>query len=111
MPKRAPRICPHCQEAYTPPKCPCRRTANQQYEAQRGTPRKRGYTKKWEKARAAFLRQNVLCAEHRRQGHNVVATVVDHIVPHRGDMRLFWDRSNWQALCETCHNAKTARGE
>jgi 5-methylcytosine-specific restriction protein A len=39
----------------------------------------------------------------------VLATVVDHIVPHRGDQRLFWDEANWAALCKPCHDAKTAR--
>ncbi|MHA6731654.1 hypothetical protein [Devosia sp. A369] len=24
-----------------------------------------------------------------------IGLVVDHIVPHRGDQRLFWDRANW----------------
>ena len=37
------------------------------------------------------------------------ATVVDHIVPHRGDMRLFWDTKNWQAMAKSCHDRKTAR--
>ena len=31
----------------------------------------------------------------------------DHIVPHRGDMRLFWDESNWQPLCKRHHDVKT----
>ncbi|WP_369680053.1 HNH endonuclease [Brevibacillus laterosporus] len=22
---------------------------------------------------------------------------------------MFWDRKNWQPLCESCHNRKTAR--
>jgi hypothetical protein len=35
----------------------------------------------------------------------VLATVVDHRVAHRGDQKLFWDRSNWQALCLAHHNA------
>ncbi|WP_390622926.1 HNH endonuclease [Ralstonia syzygii] len=39
----------------------------------------------------------------------VPATVVDHIVPHKGDQHLFWRRSNWQALCKACHDRKTAR--
>ena len=38
-----------------------------------------------------------------------MATVVDHIKPHRGDQKLFWDRSNWQPLCEHHHNVKTLR--
>ena len=53
----------------------------------------------------------------------VEATEVDHKIPHRlgfaldsGDaaaiqlaQALFWDSSNWQALCGTCHKSKTAR--
>jgi 5-methylcytosine-specific restriction protein A len=38
----------------------------------------------------------------------VAATVVDHIVPHKGDKVKFWDSSNWQSLCKRCHDAKTA---
>jgi tetratricopeptide (TPR) repeat protein len=36
------------------------------------------------------------------------AEVVDHIVPHRADRKLFWDQSNWQALCRMHHSKKTA---
>jgi hypothetical protein len=39
----------------------------------------------------------------------IQATVVDHIVPHRGNMRLFWARENWAARCKPHHDAKTAR--
>lgn len=38
-----------------------------------------------------------------------LAQHVDHIIPHRGDLRLFWDRTNWQGLCVGCHNRKTAQ--
>lgn len=38
----------------------------------------------------------------------VDATEVDHIKPHRGDMVLFWDESNWQGLCRSHHSRKTA---
>ena len=41
------------------------------------------------------------------EGHITMATVVDHIKPHRGDKKLFWDRGNWQPLCEHHHNVKT----
>ncbi|MCR8827199.1 HNH endonuclease [Photobacterium sp. TY 1-4] len=37
------------------------------------------------------------------------ATDVDHITPHKGDRRLFFDQSNWQSLCKSCHSRKTAR--
>ena len=26
---------------------------------------------------------------------------------HRRDKDLFWDESNWQALCKKCHDSKT----
>lgn len=68
---------------------------------------KRGYGSRWQKARIRYLRMYPLCAECLRQGKAVEATVVDHIVPHRGDQRLFWDESNWQSLCKPCHDRKT----
>jgi hypothetical protein len=44
-------------------------------------------------------------------GLNKPAKVVDHIVPHRGDMSLFWDRANWQSLCANCHSSYKQRLE
>lgn len=73
------------------------------------TTAQRGYGGKWQKARAAYLEKHPLCVECEKEGRYVVATDLDHIVPHRGDMARFWDRSNWQGLCGTCHKAKTAR--
>jgi 5-methylcytosine-specific restriction protein A len=37
----------------------------------------------------------------------VLATVVDHVIPHRGDVELFWKPGNHQALCKACHDRKT----
>lgn len=39
----------------------------------------------------------------------MLATIVDHIIPHKGNMELFWDRDNWQAMSKECHDKKTAR--
>ena len=33
--------------------------------------------------------------------------MVDHVVPHKGDKRLFWTRQNWAASCKSCHDLKT----
>lgn len=44
-------------------------------------------------------------------GRIMAATVVDHIVPHKGDQQLFWDQSNWQPLCERHHNAAKQKQE
>lgn len=65
----------------------------------------RGYTRRWKKARATFLARNPLCRRHEAKGQTVAASVVDHIIPHRGDMALFWDSENWQALCKPCHDS------
>lgn len=69
----------------------------------------RGYGKRWQKTSKAFLGLHPLCEECFRHGRYTKATVVDHIVPHRGDPKLLRDRSNWQALCKKCHDEKTGR--
>jgi len=65
------------------------------------------YDSRWKKARERFLKINPLCNECLKEKNIVPATVVDHIVPHRGDKNLFWDESNWQPLCKRCHDKKT----
>ena len=67
----------------------------------------RGYDSRWEKARKRFLKAHPLCVRCMEQGRLTRATVVDHIVPHRGDAKLFWDEGNWQSLCKSCHDHKT----
>lgn len=79
-------------------------------ERQRGGARARGYNNEWDKARTLYLRDHPLCVACMRENRLTAATVVDHIVPHRGDRGLFWDRSNWQALCKACHDRKTGEG-
>lgn len=64
----------------------------------------RGYDYQWQKERAEFLILNPVCVHCRALGVITAARVVDHVIPHRGDPVLFWSRSNWQALCVTCHN-------
>lgn len=74
----------------------------------RASQRERGYTRAWERLRRAFLALNPLCVECQKLGVIKPATDVDHIVPHRGDMNLFWKQGNLQALCHECHSRKTA---
>ena len=78
---------------------------------QRQTAAQRGYGRKWQRARELWLQQHPLCVMHTELGRVVLATVVDHIVPHRGDLSLFWDRKNWQSLCKQCHDAHKQRQE
>jgi 5-methylcytosine-specific restriction protein A len=78
-------------------------------DARRGTSAQRGYGAKWQQARAGYLRLHPLCVQCEKQGRVFPATELDHIVPHKGDMVLFWTRSNWQGLCKPHHDSKTAR--
>ena len=43
------------------------------------------------------------CPHHK--GQKVPANVVDHIIPHRGDTRLFYDSSNLQSMTKRCHDS------
>jgi 5-methylcytosine-specific restriction protein A len=71
----------------------------------------RGYTYAWQQARARFLAEHPLCEFCKARGVVELAEVVDHKVPHRGDMALFWDETNWQALSKRCHDSEKARQE
>lgn len=78
-------------------------------EHQRGTSTQRGYTARWHRAAKQHLRANPLCVACEMAGITTAATEVDHIIPHQGDQRLFWDAENWQSLCKPCHTRKTNR--
>ncbi len=64
---------------------------------------------RWQRRSRGYLRDNPLCVDCAELGVVEAATDVDHIVPHRGDPVLFWDRNNLQSLCHPCHSRKTAR--
>jgi 5-methylcytosine-specific restriction protein A len=66
-------------------------------------------SRRWREASREFRKLHPLCAECRRQGRTKPAIGVDHVIPHRGNMRLFWDTNNWESLCHDCHSAKTGR--
>ena len=80
-----------------------------EHDDKRGTRTQRGYSNEWGRARAAWLNAQPLCVACSCDGRVTAGEVVDHIVPHKGDMQFFWDRSNWQTLCIPCHNSKTAK--
>jgi len=117
MPKRPKRPCAHpgCPELVEYPDRYCekhkreRNRSRREYDKERGTAAQRGYDARWRKVRKRFLAENPLCTECMKEGRLTPATVVDHIVPHKGDPELFWDESNWQPLCKQCHDRKTAR--
>ena len=79
------------------------------YERWRGSSASRGYDAQWRKYRKAFLEAHPLCAACALQATLTPAEHVDHIVPVTGPADpLFWDESNHQGLCASCHSRKTA---
>ena len=116
MPTRARRLCayPGCSAITEPGEKWCREHActdlNRREEFDRAaTPWHRMYYRKdWKIIRKTQLMKEPFCRECRRAGRIVPATDVDHIVPHRGDLKLFYSADNLQSLCHTCHSRKTA---
>lgn len=68
-------------------------------------------TKAWHRLRTITLRDNPLCVYCEQLGRLTPATVVDHVVPHKGDEGLFYDQGNLQSLCKPCHDSVKARQE
>jgi 5-methylcytosine-specific restriction protein A len=67
----------------------------------------------WRRASGAFRAtpEGCLCVDCRARGLIVASQHTDHVVPHNGDLRLFWDRENWAGRCASCHSAKTRADE
>jgi 5-methylcytosine-specific restriction protein A len=102
MPMRGERICVCGKRVSNGMRCVCQQQRKAEADARRPSARARGYDGKWQTESKAFLarpeNQRCACGCGRR------ADMVDHIIPHRGDMRLFWSRANWQPMAAVpCH--------
>ena len=110
MPMRAPRICPCGHRVPAAERCACQQKADAERKARhdekRPTAAQRGYGSKWREARLAFLAAHPSCA---RCG--APATIVHHTIPHKGDRKLFWRRSNWSPACQPCHDGPLQAAE
>jgi 5-methylcytosine-specific restriction protein A len=80
-------------------------------DAKRLSSTDRGYGTRWRNTSKGRLRKHPLCVDPYgfHKDRVVAATLTDHIIPHKGNMVLFWDPSNWQSLCDSCHSYKTAK--
>lgn len=100
---RPPHLCPCGAVVPHGARCQCQRKADAarkaRHDARRPGARQRGYTAEWERERAAFLLHHPACTMC-----SAPASIVDHVTPHRGDRKLFWNRTNWQPLCKPCHD-------
>jgi 5-methylcytosine-specific restriction enzyme A len=68
------------------------------------------YDWRWRQASKRYRSEHPLCVACEQEGRTEPSTCVDHVVPHRGDLELFWNEENWSALCDQHHKSKTARG-
>lgn len=124
MPSLPRRPCsyPGCNVLTDHGRCETHRLqVRKEQDQQRESSHKRGYGHRWQKARKGWLRAHPLCgdrlgeasAEHSeclQQARIGMGTDVDHIVPVQGPTDpLFWQPSNWQTLCHSCHSTKTSR--
>lgn len=98
MPRKPPKFRPGSDPHQPPP------------QLGRLSAARRGYDRRWRRARRLHLAEHPLCVECQRAGRVTAAEHVDHVVPHRGDATRFWDPGNWQSLCAACHRRKTAAG-
>lgn len=81
-----------------------KREARVEYDQRRGSARERGYGVRWDKASAGFKRSHPLCLGCEAVGRVEATSITDHVIPHRGDMAIFWDSSKWQPACEWHHS-------
>jgi len=110
MPWSPSKHCPAGHAPYQGRRCPeCAATRKAAADARRPNARQRGYDGKWQRESKAFLAlpENRLCA----CGCGKPAEMVDHRIAHKGDARLFWDRSNWQPMTRACNSRKAVREE
>lgn len=68
-------------------------------------------TARWKRLREQKRQDNPFCVDCTAQGKLRLWDDLDHEVPHRGNLELFWDYQNLRGLCHQHHSAKTARGE
>jgi len=111
MPVSPPRPCTVCRALVSDGTGRCEQhkfRLNTFADRRRGSRHERGYGAEWEKKRERVMeRDGGLCQTCHRAGYIVQASAVDHIVPRfEGGSE---DDDNLEAICKTCHDAKTAR--
>ena len=63
----------------------------------------------WKTCRDVQLKKQPFCVECRKGKRLVFATIVDHVIPHKGSWTLFTDENNLQSLCKYHHGIKSQK--
>ncbi|WP_374578310.1 hypothetical protein [Phenylobacterium sp.] len=107
---------PFLPKPFRPASQRTRSEVRQAADQRRGSARARGYDSRWDKAAKAHLDRNPLCVYCAMgvwgdEPRDTAAVLVDHLIPHRGDMAVFWSRRDWVSSCEACHSGPKQRIE
>lgn len=94
------RYCSTCTEYFE------RENAKYDKERDKTEDRQWIHSPRWRRESKAHLDAHPLCVPCEKQGITKAAGLTDHIIPHKGNYELFWDQSNWQSMCNDCHEAK-----
>lgn len=127
--------CPHLVGTGSP--CPdhnqrTRLSTGIPFAQTQATAAQRGYGARWQRRSTAFKRRHPFCGMRPNGQRPVMSKCfdegkttlvlgqdergigrgqVDHVIPHRGNQKLFWDElGNWQSLCRTCGSRKSGAG-
>lgn len=95
---------------------PAPEVARREADQRRGSARARGYTSAWDKAADSHRRRSPICiyCEMGAWGEPpriTAASLVDHLIPHRGDQAVFWNKADWISSCKPCHDGPKQAAE
>lgn len=68
-------------------------------------------TAKWKRLREGQLTAEPLCRFCLEVEEVTAADTVDHVKAHKGSVELFFEPSNLQSLCKSCHDTHKRRME
>ena len=81
-----------------------------QQQAHRTGPAKHGWSYRWAHYSRQYRARHPYCRPCEQAGRVTATQAVDHIAPVSGRRDpLFWDPTNHQPICASCHGAKSAR--
>jgi 5-methylcytosine-specific restriction protein A len=108
MSRRPLQVCaePGCTALVRAARCDRHRRERRE-QPKRQSPRKAGYSARWDRESKRYREEYPLCELCLLNGDVRATQAVDHIIPHRGNPVLMWDDGNWCAICWRCHTWKT----
>jgi 5-methylcytosine-specific restriction enzyme A len=66
---------------------------------------------RWRRLQKHQKAKQPLCERCLKRGLTRAATECHHKVPHKGDPALFWDPTNLESICKSCHDRDAQREE